>query len=138
MSDQIFKVKCVDCGEKHEIVSPAHLICQKCGSGQLEFKNAVIFKCHKGHEQRGKIVDEVCKECFSFEQRPFRNFESLKPAKLKAPPDIPDDGDDEDDVEDRLEKEAELVAKKKKRTKAKKEKAAVKKQKHSRIKTRKK
>ena len=61
---EIFEVKCVDCGLGMSVVSPAHLICQKCGSGQIEFPNAVIFTCHMGHEQRGQIADEVCKECY--------------------------------------------------------------------------
>ena len=129
---KIFEVKCVDCGKEMEVVSPAHLICQKCGSGQIEFPNAVIFKCHMGHEQRGKIADEVCKGCYTYQQKPIRYFEELKPKEKDPEPPPPDEPESEE------EKEAELEEKKKKRAAAKKRKAAAKakKDKETKIKTR--
>ena len=105
---EVFEVKCVDCGNAFGIVSPGHLICQKCGSGQVEFSNAVIFSCHKGHEERGRIASEVCKKCYNFEQRSLRNFKRMEPVKKKAP---------EPPVEVEEEEEVKLKPAKRKRTK---------------------
>jgi len=79
MSNKTFEVECVDCRHEFTVTSsPAHLICQKCGSGQIQFPHAVIFRCHMGHEQRGRIADERCKKCYSFQQKGLRHFERLQ------------------------------------------------------------
>ena len=80
MSNETFEVKCVDCRHEFTVTSsPAHLICQKCGSGQIQFPHAVIFRCHMGHEQRGRIADERCEKCYGFQQKGLRHFERLQP-----------------------------------------------------------
>jgi hypothetical protein len=120
---EIFEVKCVDCANEFGVVSPAHLICQKCGSGQLEFRNAVIITCHKGHEQRGKIANEQCKTCYSFEQRSLRNFKRLEPVKKKQAAKIEETDEEKQRqktedaiIKEQLEKEATKKEKKKEKT----------------------
>ncbi len=74
---ETYRIKCRDCGNELDIISPATLSCNKCGCGTHIFEQTMKFTCFYKHEQVGK-KSAPCMKCINVERTMWRNFAPSK------------------------------------------------------------